>query len=262
LFFSGCSNDSPTGYIPPDPVASFSWTGQTVATAVITFQNTSKNALSYRWEFGDGDTSTATSPSKTYASGGTYTIRLTANNSATSKSSLATQQIAISNFPGLFSLPTTVGTRWTYHYLYDAKFNNGDHTENRVGTWVWEITSVSSQRDSIICTVQSTAVDSCHNVNVTWAPIGVSDFVDTVRSSWSLVTTPTNITVDWDKMTRSPGMAGTNRSIARSTVADTFRSGPVVAYVRNVGLISYANGRWTNAFNCEESLTLISRYIK
>jgi hypothetical protein len=41
------------------------------------FTNTSTNASSYLWNFGDGDTSTATSPSHNYASSATYNVTLT-----------------------------------------------------------------------------------------------------------------------------------------------------------------------------------------
>ncbi len=59
------------------PVASFTSSsgGNTV-----TFTNTSVNAASYLWNFGDGNTSTATSPSHAYGSSGTFTVSLTATN--------------------------------------------------------------------------------------------------------------------------------------------------------------------------------------
>ncbi|MBT6835995.1 MAG: PKD domain-containing protein [Bacteroidetes bacterium] len=44
------------------------------------FTNTSTNAISYFWDFGDGNTSTATDPNHTYAAYGTYTITLIATN--------------------------------------------------------------------------------------------------------------------------------------------------------------------------------------
>lgn len=47
----------------------------------VTFTNLSTNATSYQWTFGNGDTSTFTSPSTTYSSLGTYSIRLAAANS-------------------------------------------------------------------------------------------------------------------------------------------------------------------------------------
>jgi len=45
---------------------------------IVQFNNLSKNATVYKWEFGDGQTSTETSPKHQYAEGGTYTVTLTA----------------------------------------------------------------------------------------------------------------------------------------------------------------------------------------
>ncbi len=46
----------------------------------VTFTNASKEADTYAWEFGDGQTSTEENPVHTYAEGGTYTVKLTAKN--------------------------------------------------------------------------------------------------------------------------------------------------------------------------------------
>jgi|GEM_PF-5714416 len=58
-----------------------------VAPARITFTNTSRNADSYRWDFGDGTTATSINPVKEYTRAGNYKVKLTAvgkNNSAES----------------------------------------------------------------------------------------------------------------------------------------------------------------------------------
>ena len=44
----------------------------------ITTLNSSKNAASYLWDFGDGTTSALTNPTHTYASSGVYIVRLVA----------------------------------------------------------------------------------------------------------------------------------------------------------------------------------------
>lgn len=56
------------------PKAAFSWENDGL---VVSFSNLSKNADSYKWEFGDGQTSTETSPKHTYAAFGEYTVVLT-----------------------------------------------------------------------------------------------------------------------------------------------------------------------------------------
>lgn len=42
----------------------------------VTFTNGSTNGTSYQWSFGDGNTSTATNPTHTYTTSGTYNVRL------------------------------------------------------------------------------------------------------------------------------------------------------------------------------------------
>jgi len=76
LTVNGAVTETKTNYITvyPDPVAGFTW-GQ--AGLIISFSNTSQNAISYLWDFGDGNTSTETNPVHTYAADGTYLVSLT-----------------------------------------------------------------------------------------------------------------------------------------------------------------------------------------
>jgi len=79
------------------PKAAFSWENDGL---VVSFNNLSKNADSYKWEFGDGQTSTETSPKHTYAKNGEYTVVLTATgeggtNAYTEAISLKTAAIKI-----------------------------------------------------------------------------------------------------------------------------------------------------------------------
>lgn len=65
------------------PIASFSYT-ETInaSTVTILFSNSSQNAHTYRWDFGDYNTSTLKNPSHTYPKPGLnpklYTVTLTA----------------------------------------------------------------------------------------------------------------------------------------------------------------------------------------
>lgn len=58
-----------------DPMAQFSFStnGNTIS-----FANLSTNASTYQWDFGDGNTSTATHPTYTFLQNGTYSVRLIA----------------------------------------------------------------------------------------------------------------------------------------------------------------------------------------
>lgn len=59
--------------------ANFSVSGYEVAAPCpITFINTSRNATSYLWNFGDGTTSTGSNPVHTYTLAGTYLLKLKA----------------------------------------------------------------------------------------------------------------------------------------------------------------------------------------
>ncbi len=59
------------------PVANFTTAAQELS---VTFTNTSANASSYLWNFGDGFTSTEANPVHTYTTPGTYTVTLSASN--------------------------------------------------------------------------------------------------------------------------------------------------------------------------------------
>jgi PKD repeat protein len=51
------------------------------APTVVSFSNVSTNASSYDWDFGDGASSSSSSPSHVYSNAGTYSVILTARNS-------------------------------------------------------------------------------------------------------------------------------------------------------------------------------------
>jgi PKD repeat protein len=125
-----------------DPLASFNYGGSTVTPANITFTNTSQNANSYLWEFGDGTTSTATNPSKNYNTKGTYIVKLTATNTSTGKSNQTSQNIVIT--PGKVFLQRVIvdqfpftnsgGVGWDIGSGPDLFFTIIDSVKNNVYT--------------------------------------------------------------------------------------------------------------------------------
>lgn len=78
-----CTKPAPAPTPDPEPtpaekpVADFT---SAVDGLTVTFTNASKNATSYKWDFGDGETSKEASPKHEYASAGEYTVSLTAAN--------------------------------------------------------------------------------------------------------------------------------------------------------------------------------------
>lgn len=69
----------------PDPVACFTMSSNNVSkNQQVTFTNCSTNAISYAWDFGDGQTSTEVNPTHSYTNGGTYSVILKASSSTSS----------------------------------------------------------------------------------------------------------------------------------------------------------------------------------
>lgn len=70
----------------------------------VAFVNTTTNATGYAWDFGDGGTSTATAPSHTYTTPGTYTVRLISTGSNGCKDTLTkTSYISIGQVAASFT---------------------------------------------------------------------------------------------------------------------------------------------------------------
>jgi len=66
---------------PVFPTAGFSYEPDEVMIYdVVTFTNSSTDAASYAWDFGDGGTSSEENPTHAYTDAGTYTVKLTATN--------------------------------------------------------------------------------------------------------------------------------------------------------------------------------------
>ncbi len=69
--------DSVTITVQPNPVANFTYTSGCNGLTV-NFTNITVNGISYSWNFGDGTTSTATSPQHTFPAAGVYQVQMVA----------------------------------------------------------------------------------------------------------------------------------------------------------------------------------------
>lgn len=67
---------------------------------MITFINTSENANSYVWDFGDGTSSTLKNPVKTFTETGEYLVQLTAKNDKTGATASFSSTVSIFVFQG------------------------------------------------------------------------------------------------------------------------------------------------------------------
>ena len=77
------------------PVASFTSSVLSgTAPLSVSFANTSTNATSFAWSFGDGTSSTASSPTHTFTAEGSYNVTLVASNGSSSRLASATINVA------------------------------------------------------------------------------------------------------------------------------------------------------------------------
>lgn len=106
---NGCNADTSFLINVLDPKAEFDFTFDCNNFGRVIFNNTSVNATSYLWNFGDGSsTTTITNPIHTYLAG-TYNVTLTANSSVTGCSGEFIETIVISNTSVNFSANVTSG---------------------------------------------------------------------------------------------------------------------------------------------------------
>lgn len=92
------------------PLADFAYKGeQQVAQAPVDFENRSKGAQTYEWNFGDGDTSTMASPTHVFRSSGNYLVKLKATRG--SKTVVAEKRLlVIAPLECLVEIETDMGT--------------------------------------------------------------------------------------------------------------------------------------------------------
>jgi leucyl aminopeptidase len=122
------------GTVPPTntpPVANFSVVTSGL-TANFTDSSTDSNGsiASRSWNFGDGSTSTATNPSRTYAAAGTYNVTLTvtdnegATNSKTAAVTVSTSGNVLQNGVPVTGLSAATGTSLNYTMVVPAGSQN------------------------------------------------------------------------------------------------------------------------------------------
>jgi len=124
----------------PNPIASFTLAQSPVEVGdTVYFTNTSQNANSFSWDFGDGNTSTDENPTHVYTSDGTFIIRLTAEGEGGSHSATQTIEVTAPAFAGRWDLQSgtyngaeinnlTGYFEFVNESTYKAKFDNGTYS--------------------------------------------------------------------------------------------------------------------------------------
>ncbi len=141
ILISSCSSptsSTPAPVTPPVPVSSFN-IGYLSSSGGVSFTNTSTNASSYSWDFGDGTTDDyLTSPTKYYSKNGTYNVMLTATGSGGSANS--TQTVTIDNVPFMTADITGSGT-----FPFEATSVAGSKNSNAIS-----VTGIASSNQSLM----------------------------------------------------------------------------------------------------------------
>ncbi len=114
-------------------VASFQFESDANDFLTVHFTNFSKNADSYSWDFGDGNTSTDVDPSHAYSAAGTYTVTLTAISDNGESSKEETVNIIDPN-EALTLLAGSTSKTWKLHRV-GAAMSLGPDATNPAGWW-------------------------------------------------------------------------------------------------------------------------------
>jgi gliding motility-associated-like protein len=78
---NGCIATSTVTIVSINPLPTAAFTSSETGLMTYSFVNTSANATTYVWDFGDSQASVLANPTHVYAAAGTYTVKLTATNS-------------------------------------------------------------------------------------------------------------------------------------------------------------------------------------
>ena len=171
-----------------------------------TFNNTSTNGGTYAWNFGDGGTSTAASPSHTYATAGTYTVCLISTNSCGADTMCQTINVCTNLPVSNFSVTNS-----------QLNISCTDATTFSPNTWSWNFGNGGTS------TVQ--------NPNYTYSSVGTYNVCLTSGNGCGTSTSCQNVTVSCVY----PTAAWTNTSINLNASFTNASTGLPTSYLWNFG---------------------------
>jgi PKD repeat protein len=130
----------------------------TTSSLTATFTDESILAVSYSWDFGDGDTSTDQNPTHTYTADGTYDVTLTTTNEAGVSKSI-TQAVPVGGIEATFAAVVLNGTGDEY------TTETGDNAD------AWDMTPNSTVVDNSGATIDSP-------YRAIWRNTDLNDYID------------------------------------------------------------------------------------
>lgn len=219
------------------PTAKFSYTKNGLA---VTFTNTSTNAQSYNWEFGDGQSSTANSPLHTYSSAGTYKVTLSAYNG--SKTNSISQNVTLTE-----QAPKASFTYKTAHPLKVILTN----TSTNATSFEWDFGDGKT----------STEKNPTHK----YSGIGVYKVKLTAKSGSKSDTYQTNIEVKAPSTCTMTGFSvikiPTNNKYYQVQLTDDYILSKTTYFWTSWFLLSSANLPYDYTLNSAKTLSISGEYV-
>ena len=162
------------------PTASFTSNSNVLTT---TFNNTTTNATSYSWDFGDGSVSIDENPTYTYAAGGIYMVTLTATNACGSVTT--TQQVAV------VAAPVAAFTSDVVSGCSPFTVNYSDQSLGGVTGWSWSFPGGTPSTSNIANPTVTYSTPGVYDVSLVSTNISGSN--GTTQTSYIVVETVPNI---------------------------------------------------------------------
>lgn len=150
VLFAGCDK--------PEPIASFTASTYTPSIdEVVSFTNSSQNATSYTWDFGDGTSSTVPSPTHVFTQAGTFNVQLVAEGEGGTNT--AAQIITVNSPEPEAAFTMDKSTAQAYELI--SFFNSSENAE----TYLWDFGD--SQTSTEVNPVHAYEVAGSYTVQLT-----------------------------------------------------------------------------------------------
>ncbi|MBN9482918.1 MAG: hypothetical protein BGO70_08575 [Bacteroidetes bacterium 43-93] len=195
------------------------------APATVAFTNNSGSGVSYTWDFGDGNTSTNTSPSNTYNALGSYNVRLITTNAAGCKDTMTkSSYINISHPTAAFNTSaSTICSGRTIYFTntsspsgYTSAWDFGDNTTSTAANPSKSYTTAGTYSVRLIITKNGCKDTVYHTVTINQSPRANFSASPSVGCSAPFSTTFTNASTGGSSYYWTFGDGNTSTSTAPS----------------------------------------------